>query len=174
MPHLSGSGFAFKLSYQGNSVHVSEMQIYKRKNRRQEKGAGGRVVPLLLPSIMMLILTRRCLSDWLRGSNVVFLFLDRGKERVKNASNKLSLSAPSVFQCLIHPRRFGVMREKQIAVITLLDVKTELPRYPSFGLGIGNIPPPPTYPTLQTFSVFGRQVNPQWTLLRCVCGGVEA
>lgn len=124
-------------------MHVSEMQINKRKIGRQEKGAGGREVPLLLPSIMMLILTRRCLSDWLRGSNMVFLSLCRRKERIKNASNKLSLSAPSVFQRLIHPRRFGVMREKQIAVITLLDVKTELPRYPSFGLGIGNIPTPP-------------------------------
>lgn len=35
-----------------------------------------------------------------------------GEGRVKNASNKLSLSAPPVFQRLLHPRRFRVMREK--------------------------------------------------------------
>lgn len=79
------------------------------------------------------------------------------RKRVKNASNKLSLPAPPVFQRLLHPRRFKVMREKQIAVITLLDVKTELPRYPPFGLGIGNISPPPTprAPTLKTFLFLG-------------------
>lgn len=56
------------------------------------------------------------------------------------------------------------MREKQIAVITLLDVKTELPRYPSFGLGIGNIHPPTPLHTAN-FSVLGWKVNPQWTVL---------
>lgn len=144
LPHLLGFDFTFKLSYQSSSsrFHIFEMQINKAKNRWQEKGEEECEVPLLLLSITMLILTRLCLLDWLLGSNPSFLSFWWGKERVKNASNKLSLSAPPVFQCLLHPRRFRVMREKQIAVITLLDVKTELPRYPWFGLGIGNITPP--------------------------------
>lgn len=80
---------------------------------------------------------------------------------LKHPSNKLSLPALLVLRLLIHPRRFRVMREKQIAVITLLDVKTELPRCPSFGLGIGNI-----LPLFLAFAIFGRKIKPQWTLLR--------
>lgn len=82
LPHLSGLDFTFKLSYQSNSsrFHMYEMQIKKRKNRWQEKGAGECEAPLLLLSIMMLILTRWCLLDWLLGSNPIFLFLMRKRK----------------------------------------------------------------------------------------------
>lgn len=74
--------------------------------------------------------------------------------KFKHPSNKLSHLALLVLRLLIHPRRFRVTRENQIAVITLLDVNTALPRCPSFVKGIRNI-----LPMLLAFLFWGGKEN---------------